>query len=81
MASAPPRNPITGIVACCARAASGHTVAPPMSVMNSRRLMGVPSQASGRTLPHLLRTNAAVHRSKDSALMSQMGHSHRSDGQ
>jgi len=32
-------NPITGI-ACCARAASGHTAAaPPSSVMNSRRLL------------------------------------------
>jgi hypothetical protein len=29
---------MTGIVACCARAASGHTsAAPPSSVMNSRR--------------------------------------------
>src|SRR5215471_218995 len=27
----------TGIVACCARAASGHAAAPPRSVMNSRR--------------------------------------------
>ena len=25
---------------CCARAASGHAAAPPISVMNSRRLMG-----------------------------------------
>src|SRR5262245_55694644 len=34
------RNPITGIVGCCARAASGHAAAaPPSSVMNSRRLM------------------------------------------
>jgi hypothetical protein len=32
------RNPITGIAGCCARAASGHTAAPPTSVMNSRRL-------------------------------------------
>ena len=32
------RNPITGIAACCARAASGHAAAaPPSSVMNSRR--------------------------------------------
>src|SRR5262249_39831082 len=35
-----PRNPITGIAVCCARAARGHAaVAPPSSVMNSRRLM------------------------------------------
>jgi hypothetical protein len=32
------RNPMTGIRACCARATSGHVaVAPPSSVMNSRR--------------------------------------------
>jgi len=32
-------NPITGIDSCCARAASGHAaVAPPSSVMKSRRL-------------------------------------------
>jgi len=34
------RNPITGIAACCARAASGHAAAaPPSSDMNSRRLI------------------------------------------
>src|SRR5215831_11120759 len=34
------RNPITGIAACCPRAASGQaTAAPPSSVMNSRRLV------------------------------------------
>jgi hypothetical protein len=32
------RNPITGVVACCARAESGHATAPPSSVMNSRLL-------------------------------------------
>jgi hypothetical protein len=33
------RNPITGIVGCCARAATGHAAATPVpkSVMNSRR--------------------------------------------
>jgi len=41
---APWRNPITGIVGCCARVASGHAVAaPPSRVMKSRRLMGRPS--------------------------------------
>jgi hypothetical protein len=36
---APLRKPMTGIRACCARAASGHaTAAPPSSVMKSRRL-------------------------------------------
>src|SRR5262249_2497746 len=34
------RKPITGIAACCARAASGQaTAVPPTSAMNSRRLM------------------------------------------
>ena len=33
-------SPITGIAACCARAASGHaTAAPPNRLTNSRRLM------------------------------------------
>ena len=36
-----PRNPITGIAGCCARAAIGHAAAaPPRSVMNSRRFNG-----------------------------------------
>ena len=40
MGSAPPRNPITGIVGCgCACAGGGHAAAPPRSVMNSRRLI------------------------------------------
>src|SRR5262249_29859883 len=35
-----PRNQITGIVGCCARAASRQvTAAPPMSVMNLRRVL------------------------------------------
>src|SRR5262245_6922261 len=34
------RNPIVGALGCCcARAASGHAAAPPMSDMNSRRLI------------------------------------------
>src|SRR5262249_48104827 len=37
---APPSQPIRQTLPdCCARAASGHAAAPPMSVMNSRRLM------------------------------------------
>src|SRR5262245_28402535 len=45
-------NPITGIAGCCARAASGHAAAaPPMSVMNSRRLMRCPPGEIG-TLPY-----------------------------
>jgi hypothetical protein len=31
--------PMTGIVGCCARAASGHAAAPPSSAMNSRRFV------------------------------------------
>jgi hypothetical protein len=41
----PPRNSITGIACCCARAASGHAAALASSVMNWRRLgsgMGSP---------------------------------------
>ena len=40
------RYPITGIVACCPRAPSGHAAAaPPMSVMNSRRFNFITSPA------------------------------------
>ena len=35
-------NPVTGLVDCCAPAASGHAAAPPTRAMNLRRLM-VPS--------------------------------------
>jgi hypothetical protein len=34
----PHLSPVTGIIACCPRAANGHAAAPPRSVMNSRRL-------------------------------------------
>ena len=47
------RNPITGIAGCCARAASGHAAAVPISVMNSRRLIAAPAdqdEASNRSL-------------------------------
>jgi hypothetical protein len=38
------RNPITGLVGCCARAVSGHAAAVlPTNVMNSRRLMASPA--------------------------------------
>ena len=33
------RYPMTGLVGCCARAASGHAAAPPKSMMNSRRFI------------------------------------------
>src|SRR5262245_9002534 len=38
----PVSEPITGIAACCACAADGHTAAPATSVMNSRRLIVAP---------------------------------------
>ena len=44
------RNPITGIVGCCARAASGHAAAPPSSVMNSRRLIRSPRRRGRATI-------------------------------
>src|SRR5262245_36523571 len=56
-----PRNPTTGIVGCCARATHGHAVAPPSSVMNSRRLMpdmGLPSPRTGDLLHHQPDTHA-----------------------
>jgi hypothetical protein len=38
-----PRNPTTGTVGCCARAANGHTAAvPTKKLINSRRLMCLP---------------------------------------
>src|SRR6266540_6275360 len=43
------RNPMTGIAACCALAASGHVAAaPPSSVMNWRRLMQAVIRPSSR---------------------------------
>jgi hypothetical protein len=55
------RKPITGIVGCCARAASGHAAANPATpTMRSRRLMGSPSDRPG-TVPHWLHV---VHHSK-----------------
>src|SRR5262249_21812295 len=47
------RNPITGIVDCCARPTSGHAAAPPTSVMKSRRF-------TARCLP-VLRTERIAH--------------------
>ena len=41
-----PRNPITGIAGCCARAASGNAAAaPPSSVMNSRPAHSITSSS------------------------------------
>src|SRR5262245_26762719 len=44
----PLRKPTTGTAGCCARATSGHAAAPPMSVMNSRRLI------AARSFDHLV---------------------------
>jgi hypothetical protein len=41
--------------------------------MNSRRFMGAPSSGLGRDITTPLRKNAAVHHSKNCAMMSQMG--------
>src|SRR5262249_36803262 len=41
------RYPITGIAGCCARAPSGHAAAPPMSVMNARRFIRLPTSRVG----------------------------------
>src|SRR5262245_30252780 len=55
-------NPITGIVGCCARAASGHPATPlPRSAMNSRRLMGLTPRPRITRQVYQVR---AVHRSK-----------------
>jgi hypothetical protein len=44
--------PITGIVGCCARTASGHTAAaPPSSAMNSRLLMSNMELPPGASFP------------------------------
>jgi hypothetical protein len=67
-------QPIVRLVVCCARAANGHAAAPPpSSVMNSRRFMGRPSSGLAPHLTTPLRDKAAVHYSKNCALMSQMG--------
>jgi hypothetical protein len=47
------RNPTTGVAGCCALAVGGHAAAaPPMSVMNSRRLM---SNIGTSSVPSVLR--------------------------
>ena len=52
------RNPITGIVACCPRAASGHAAAPPSSVMNCRRLIRSPRRRGQAALRGTSRPSA-----------------------
>ena len=48
---------------CCARAARGHTAAPPSSAINSRRCMCCP-QSEARTLPHRCRKCGMMRHSK-----------------
>jgi hypothetical protein len=70
-----PRYPMVGSFAgCCARAASGHApVAPPSSVMKSRRLMGHPLPTS--TLYHIVEHGCVVRHSKFDPLVTGLGHS------
>jgi hypothetical protein len=46
-------KPITGIAGCCARVANGHTVAPAIADMNSRRLTASP-KAKDRAFSSLI---------------------------
>src|SRR5262249_49316705 len=69
--SAPlPRNPITGIAACCALAASGHATAPPSSVMNSRRLIVAPRGQNHA--PHRLTAVRVLERGEGDANCDQL---------
>ena len=60
------RNPITGIVGCCARAGSGHAAAPPSSVMNRRRsarsiaVMGSGSKRAHRREHYLIEIERGI---------------------
>ena len=44
------RNPITGIVSCCARATTGHAAALPSPAMNSRRLIRSPRRRAAKSI-------------------------------
>ena len=64
-----PRNPITGIAGCCARAASGHAAEPPSSEINSRRLTVSPSLLE--TAPyHIVEWDSILHHSKFDSLVA-----------
>jgi hypothetical protein len=60
-----------GTWACCASAASGHTAAPPISEMKSRRLMSLPK---ARQRQPITSKKSFVHHSKTTRPMSAMGH-------
>src|SRR5262244_1370819 len=64
------RSPITGIAACCARAASGHAAVPPTSVMNSRRLIVAPRDQNHA--PHRLTAVRVLERDERGANCDQL---------
>src|SRR5262244_1428702 len=64
------RSPITGIAACCARAASGHATVPPSSVMNSRRLIVAPRGQNHA--PHRLTAVRVLERDERGANCDQL---------
>src|SRR5262245_60524801 len=64
------RNPTTGIVPCCAPAASGHAAAPPTSVMNSRRLIVAPRGQNHA--PHRLTAVRVLERDERGANCDQL---------
>src|SRR5262249_25556359 len=70
-------NPITGVAGCCARAASGHTIAaPPSSVMNWRRFMWPPAELAGN-ITQLLRCWGAETRRKKREAAKQSASRHQ----
>ena len=71
------RNPITGIVGCCARAGSGHAAAPPSRAMNSRRLMGKPPVLTPSNKLRLSRVAGVVRHNKIARPMTGLGHERR----
>jgi hypothetical protein len=71
---------VIGIDACCPRAANGHAAAPPMSVMNSRRLMGVPLLRLEATHYHTaIAKTLLLHHSKIDRRMAEMGQTRQID--
>src|SRR5215472_7244604 len=64
------RSPITGIAACCARAASGHGAAAPTSVMNARRLIVAPRGQNHA--PHRLTAARVLERDERGANCDQL---------
>jgi hypothetical protein len=48
------------LAGCCARAASGHTAAPPSAAMKSRRSMAIPPDGRGRLTPFPRRNSVRI---------------------